>query len=128
VQINYLDKILVSKGQTLDVVLEWTAEHEELIARLLGRARASGRTDDNEDVIRHRLDLYHEHTEAVVSEYARRGILTRVDGIGRIDTVADSLFHAIWIRDAIAHRRSSPTHPTAGLHEPFKRDVISCTS
>jgi adenylate kinase len=118
-QINYLDKILVSKGQGLDVVLELTADREELVARLLGRAKASGRSDDNEDVIRHRLDLYHEQTEAVVSEYARRGILTRVDGIGAMDTVTDRLFHAIRTRDAIAPG-PSPIYATAGISGSFQ--------
>jgi aspartate 1-decarboxylase len=105
-QINHLDKILASKGHALDVVLELTADREELIARLLGRAKASGRSDDNEDVIRHRLALYDEQTGAVVSEYGRRGILTRVDGIGAIDTVTDRLFQAIRTRDSIAPRPS----------------------
>ncbi len=118
-QINHLDKILVSKGQGLDVVLELTADREELVARLLGRAKASGRSDDNEDVIRHRLDLYHEQTEAVVSEYARRGVLTRVDGIGAMDTVTDRLFHAIRTRDAIAPG-PSPIYAAAGISGSFQ--------
>ena len=118
-QINHLDKILVSKGQGLDVVLELTADREELVARLLGRAKASGRSDDNEDVIRHRLDLYHEQTEAVVSEYARRGVPTRVDGIGAMDTVTDRLFHAIRTRDAIAPG-PSPIYAAAGISGSFQ--------
>lgn len=48
-----------------------------------------GRSDDNEAVIRHRLGLYHEQTEAVVATYAERGILTRVDGIGIVDEVTE---------------------------------------
>jgi adenylate kinase len=119
-QIDYLDKVLVSNGQRLDVVLELTAEREELVARLLGRARATGRSDDNEDVIRHRLDLYHEQTEAVVSEYARRGILASVDGLGAIDTVTDRLFHAMRTGDATAPRRPSPIYSAAGVSGPFQ--------
>ena len=60
-----------------------------------GRAKETGRTDDNEAVIRHRLDLYHGQTEAVVAKYADRGILTRVDGIGGIDEVTDRVMQAI---------------------------------
>ena len=63
--------------------------------RLLGRAKETGRSDDNEAVIRHRLDLYHGQTEAVVAKYAERGILTRVDGIGGIDEVTDRVMGAI---------------------------------
>jgi adenylate kinase len=86
-QIDYLDAVLAAGGLTLDVVLQLTADDEELVKRLLGRAIEAGRSDDYEGVIRHRLDLYHQQTEAVVATYARRGILTRVDGLGSIDEV-----------------------------------------
>ena len=94
-QIDYLDGVLAARELTLDLVLQLTADDEELVTRLLGRARVTGRSDDNEDVIRHRLDLYHEQTEAVVATYAKRTILTRVDGIGAIDDVTDRVMDAI---------------------------------
>jgi adenylate kinase len=94
-QVDYLDQILADGDQKLDVVLQLTADDEELVARLLGRAKETGRSDDNEAVIRHRLDLYHEQTEAVVAKYAERGILTQVDGIGQIDEVTDRVMQAI---------------------------------
>jgi adenylate kinase len=65
------------------------------VSRLLGRARETGRSDDNESVIRHRLDLYHQQTEAVVARYARRGILAQVDGLGGIDEVTDRVLGSI---------------------------------
>lgn len=94
-QIDYLDGVLAAGRLTLDVVLQLTADDEELVIRLLGRARETGRSDDNEAVIRHRLDLYHQQTEAVVATYAKRAILTRVDGIGGIDEVTDRVMAAI---------------------------------
>lgn len=63
--------------------------------RLLGRAKETGRSDDNEAVIRHRLDLYHEQTEAVVANYAQRGIFIQVDGMGAIDDVTEGLMLAV---------------------------------
>jgi adenylate kinase len=59
-QVDYPDGILAEGG--LDVVLQLTADDEELVARLLGRAKETGRSDDNEAVIRHRLDLYRGQT------------------------------------------------------------------
>jgi adenylate kinase len=115
-QIGYLDMILASNGQRLDFVLELTADHEELVERLLGRAEALGRSDDNEHVIRHRLDLYHEQTAAVVSEYAKLGVLGKIDGIGPIDTVSDRVYQAISARDADSHRN----HSAAGQSEPSR--------
>ena len=94
-QVEYLDGILGDNGLGLDVVLQLTADDEELIRRLLGRAKETGRSDDNEAVIRHRLELYHTQTEAVVSRYMERGILTRVDGIGLIDEVTERVLAAI---------------------------------
>jgi adenylate kinase len=94
-QVEYLDEILAESGLSLDVVLQLTADDEELVKRLLGRARETGRSDDNETVIRHRLELYHTQTEAVVSRYEERGILTKVDGIGAIDEVTERVLAAI---------------------------------
>jgi adenylate kinase len=94
-QVDYLDGILAAGAQKLGVVLQLTADDEELVPRLLGRARETGRSDDNESVIRHRLDLYHQQTEAVVAKYARRGILTAVDGIGGIEDVTDRILGCI---------------------------------
>jgi len=94
-QVDELDNILAENEDGLDVVLQLTADDEELVKRLLGRAEQEGRADDNETVIRHRLDLYHEQTEAVVSRYAERGILTKVDGIGPIDEVTDRIMDAL---------------------------------
>ncbi len=94
-QVDYLDGILAAGEQKLDVVLQLTVDDEELVSRLLGRARETGRSDDNESVIRHRLDLYHQQTEAVVAKYACRGILTEVDGMGGIEDVTDSVMGSI---------------------------------
>ncbi|MGO4858917.1 adenylate kinase [Arthrobacter sp. 2MCAF14] len=94
-QVDYLDQVLARGGQQLDVVLQLTADDDELVHRLLGRAKETGRSDDNEAVIRHRLDLYHEQTEAVVAKYAERGILRKVDGHGGIEDVTDKLMGAI---------------------------------
>jgi adenylate kinase len=94
-QVDYLDDILAECDHKLDVVLQLTADDEELAARLLRRAKATGRSDDNEAVIRHRLKLYHAQTEAVVANYSRRGIVAQVNGLGTIDDVTGRLFHAV---------------------------------
>lgn len=94
-QVDELDDILASAGANLDVVVQLTADDEELVKRLLGRAQETGRTDDNEKVIRHRLDLYREQTETVVARYAERGILAKVDGLGDMDDVTARVMAAI---------------------------------
>jgi len=94
-QVDELDDILAAGDQVLDVVLQLTADDEELVSRLLHRAKETGRSDDNEAVIRHRLDLYHGQTEAVVAKYAERGILAQVDGLGGIDDVANRVIRSL---------------------------------
>ncbi len=94
-QVDELDDILAAADVNLDVVVQLTADDEELVKRLLGRAQDTGRSDDNEEVIRHRLDLYREQTEVVVSRYAERGILAKVDGLGPMDEVTERIMDAI---------------------------------
>jgi adenylate kinase len=43
-------------------------------------ARLVVRDDDKPEVIRHRLDTYHEKTKPLVSYYEQRGVLKTVDG------------------------------------------------
>ncbi|KNC19971.1 adenylate kinase [Arthrobacter sp. RIT-PI-e] len=94
-QVTELDDILRENALTLDVVLQLTADDDELVQRLLNRAVQDGRSDDNEKVIRHRLGLYHDQTEAVVSQYDERRIVTKVDGIGPIDEVTERVMAAL---------------------------------
>ena len=90
-QVEELDNILEVNHTHLDVVLLLTADNDELVKRLLGRAQDQGRTDDTEDVIRHRLDVYDEQTAPVVEVYNQRGIVTQVDGLGDIDEVTERI-------------------------------------
>lgn len=94
-QVEELDSILEANDTHLDVVLLLTADTDELVTRLLGRAQEQGRSDDTEDVIRHRLDVYDEQTAPVVGVYENRGIVTRVDGLGSIDSVTDRIMGAL---------------------------------
>jgi adenylate kinase len=94
-QVAELDSILAELGQDLDVVLQLTADRDELVQRLLGRAQKEGRTDDTEDVIRHRLDVYDKETAVVVDLYDQRGIVREVDGLGTVDEVTERIMAAL---------------------------------
>lgn len=101
-QVDYLDEILLNSGLKLDIVLQLSADDDELVTRMLGRAKETGRSDDTAAVIRHRLDLCHRETEAVVAQYAARGILAEVDGSGDIEGVALRVFEAVSQRSSSA--------------------------
>jgi adenylate kinase len=95
-----LDLMLGDLGVKLDVVLELTADFDEVTRRLLGRALKEGRADDTEDVIRHRLDVYAESTAPLTAFYEGRGLLARIDGMGEVDEVTDRLVEAVDSLDA----------------------------
>lgn len=90
-QVKALDAVLAEKGQSVDAVLELTADNEAVVDRLLKRAAIEGRADDTEEVIRERLRIYHEETEPLSTVYRERGILRQVDGMGDVDEVASRL-------------------------------------
>jgi adenylate kinase len=91
-QVEELDKMLSDSGHSLDAVVVLTVVEDELVARLLHRAEVEGRSDDTEQVIRHRQELYNEQTEPLLAVYAARGLLVRVDGMGEVDEVTARIF------------------------------------
>lgn len=70
-----------------DAVIMLEVPEVELVRRLLERGRGSGRSDDTEDVIRHRLEVYEASTAPLVEFYEARDILLRVDGTGTVEEV-----------------------------------------
>jgi len=68
-------QIAAELGLISDAVIYLTAPEEELVARLLDRAKIDGRPDDTLDVIRHRLAVYTRETAPLVDYYRGRGIL-----------------------------------------------------
>ena len=90
-QIDNLDETLVELGQTIDAVVEMTADPEEVVRRLLARAEVEGRTDDSDDVIRNRLVVYRQQTAPLTQVYAERGLLRRIDEVSdRIRAVLEA--------------------------------------
>ena len=94
-QVAELDTMLVARGQRVDAVVELTADTDEIVARLLKRAQSDGRSDDTEDVIRHRQAIYTEQTAPLTSVYDERGLLVQVDGMGEVDAVSARLVGAL---------------------------------
>lgn len=92
-QVAQLDEMLGSDG--LDKVLVLTADNEELVNRLLHRSSEQGRSDDSEEVIRRRLEVYEEQTAPLIDLYTERGILVSVDGLGTREAVAERILEAL---------------------------------
>ena len=107
-QVETLDAELARTGKSLDAVISLLADVEEVVARLLKRAEIEGRSDDNEDTIRVRLQVYAEQTAPLLEIYRERGILIEVDGLGPIDDVSERLFKALDRRAAPASDEPTP--------------------
>ncbi|MBT2513474.1 adenylate kinase [Arthrobacter sp. ISL-30] len=86
-QVSELEAILAVTGHRLDMALQLTVDDEELIRRMLMRAALTRRSDDTEDIMRHRLALYYQETHPITSLYLQSGILVNVDGSGTEDQV-----------------------------------------
>jgi adenylate kinase len=94
-QVRELDEFLNSHGTALDAVVELVADPDVVVGRLRKRALEQGRSDDDEGVVRHRLDVYREQTEPLVDIYAGRGSLIKVDAIGSIEDVSSRIIDAL---------------------------------
>uniref|UniRef100_A0A087XZU7 Adenylate kinase isoenzyme 1 n=1 Tax=Poecilia formosa TaxID=48698 RepID=A0A087XZU7_POEFO len=71
------------------------AKAETMVKRLLKRGETSGRSDDNEETIKKRLDLYYKATEPVIAFYEGRGIVKKVDSELAVDDVFAQVSKAI---------------------------------
>ena len=97
-QAEALDAMLADKNMDLEIVLEMQVNEDELLKRMLGRAAEDGanaRADDNEDVFKHRMEVYHSQTAPIIPHYQNKGILRTIDGMLSIDEVAASIDQAL---------------------------------
>jgi adenylate kinase len=99
-------------GLTLSAVIHLRVSEAELVRRLLERGRLTGRSDDTEDTIRHRLALYRRSTDPLLDFYRDRQILVDVDGSGPIPEVTRL------IRETLAAKGLAPVNAgRAGLSD-----------
>ena len=97
-QVRHLDNFLADHHTELDVVVRLVAEPDIVVERLRKRALEQGRTDDDEAVVRHRLDVYAEQTAPLIDVYSARGLVAAIDGIGDIAEVTGRIMDALQAR------------------------------
>jgi adenylate kinase len=88
-QANFLDTLLDEIEQACDHVVNLEVPDEVLIQRLLNRGM--NRSDDTEEVIRHRLQVYRDQTAPLIDFYRDRQKLVSIDGDQSIDAISDQL-------------------------------------
>ena len=94
-QAEALDRLLPELGRKAGSVLILDAPRDELYARLSSLALADNRADDTPEVIANRLDVYDEQTRPVISYYHDRGLVRRVNGVGRVEDITARLREAL---------------------------------
>jgi adenylate kinase len=95
-QAEALDALLEQKKSAIAVVLALQVPEEELIGRMINRAKTSGRSDDaDEQVQRKRLDVYLRDTLPVAKHYAKVNKVQDVYGVGSVDEIFNKLCEEI---------------------------------
>ncbi len=97
-QVNDLDEFLSSRDEGLDAVIELDVPRAESISRLQLRAAKQGRTDDTEEVIAKRLEIYETETAPILTVYGDRGLVSRIDGLGTLDEITERIVTALIAR------------------------------
>ena len=90
-QVDALEEMLAEQSTQLDAAVELVADVEVVVSRLRQRALEQGRSDDSEDVVRHRLGVYAEQTAPLIDVFKQRNLLVSVDGIGPIEDITDRI-------------------------------------
>lgn len=90
-QAEALEKFLKSRGSDLHAVIGLEVPDDELTERLIKRAAESGRSDDNPETIKKRLDVYHSQTQPLREHYMGKDLYIPINGTGNVDDI----FHAI---------------------------------
>jgi len=86
-QADSLTKVLDEINQPLEKVFYLNLDEEILVQRLINR----GRTDDNEEIIRTRLDIYKKTTQPLIGYYKNLNILEYIDGDRDLKIISDDI-------------------------------------
>lgn len=88
-------KLAEEAGATPDAVIYLEASRDELVRRILARAKVEGRSDDTEEVVHNRLQVFEEATRPLVDYYRSRGLLHVVDADQSEEAVSEHILAAI---------------------------------
>jgi adenylate kinase len=86
-QAEALNKAFEERKNKISFLIDIQVEKKELITRLLKRGETSGRSDDNLDTIKKRLQIYDTKTAPVNDYYKALGKYHAIDGLGEIEEI-----------------------------------------
>jgi adenylate kinase len=86
-QAEALKKMLSERGHKIAAMIELDVPEDELMKRLIKRGKESGRSDDNAETIKRRLDVYHNQTAPLIEWYEKEGTHNHINGLGELDRI-----------------------------------------
>ena len=86
-QAEALDQMLDSSNKSIDKVISLEVDDKTLIERLLAR----GRSDDNEETIKNRLEVYKNQTLPIKDYYHSKNQLVEIKGDSSIEEVSSEI-------------------------------------
>ncbi len=86
-QAEALKKMLNERGHKIAAMIELDVPEDELMKRLIKRGQESGRSDDNAETIKKRLDVYHNQTAPLIEWYNNEGLHYHINGLGELDRI-----------------------------------------
>jgi len=91
-----LDDMLAGKNTAISLMVALDVEKQELINRLMGRGKVSGRADDQDiSVIENRITVYNRETAPVIDHYSAQRKFRAVNGMGSIEEIFTRLCKTI---------------------------------
>jgi len=97
-QANLLSQLLNSLNINLDcVVLIEVVDESILLQRILSRKESECRSDDNEETLTSRLQVYSQETEPLIKHYFSSNMVKKIDGVGEINEVNQRINTALEI-------------------------------
>ena len=94
-QAEALERELAAAGRPLTAAVALDVDDEVAVKRLIGRRELEGRNDDDDAIVRRRLEVYHETTRPLREFYASRGIIKVVDADASEDDVTERIEAAL---------------------------------
>lgn len=95
VQAEVLEQVLHKHKYEISVLIELYLDDEVLIERLLNRGLTSGRSDDNLEAIKNRLEIYKIRSTPASAYYKKLNKYVAINGLGTVDDIFQRLSQAI---------------------------------
>ena len=106
-QAEALDSLLAGRGAKIDLVIRLLVDDQALINRIAKRFSEEGRSDDNPEAFKVRLQAYNSQTAPLLPFYKQQGKLVEIDGMRSIEDVATGIDRALKAIPAARTKKSS---------------------